>query len=199
MAGEILKSPEIWHRNDFAVLCNWRKLWRAAEVGVDKGEFSQAFMSMWQGTAFLGVDNYQPYHGMPWDREADFRIACMRYERYARIAKLVRADARELARSLCNSDRDLYAGGLFQFVYIDGCHKYESVVDDLQAWWPLVEQGGIFAGHDFDHEHRGVVEAVTQFADLYNLTVYTTQDFPASWYAYKGGIPGPDWVRNPCP
>lgn len=193
----VVPSPEIWHRDDFALLCNWRKLWRAVEVGVDKGEFSQAFLSRWQGTTFLGVDHYQPYPGMPWPRDADFQTAVLRYERYARVAKLVRADARELAATLAASDLDLWGGQRFQFVYIDGCHEYASVAADLAAWWPLVADAGVFAGHDFDGNHPGVVRAVTEFASEKNLTVYLTQDAPASWYVYKAGIPGPDWVRNP--
>lgn len=197
MAGEIKRSPEIWHRDDFALLCNWRKLWRAVEVGVDKGEFSQAFMSRWQGHAYLGVDNYAPYHGMPWPRDADFQVAVVRYERYARIAKLVRAGSLEMAEVLKTTDRELYGGHLFDFVYIDGCHLYESVAADLAAWRGLVSPDGIIAGHDYDPGHPGVVRAVDEFAARFGLTVYTTQDTPASWYAYVSGIPGPDWVRNP--
>lgn len=190
-------SPEIWHRNDFSVLCNWRKLWRAVEVGVDKGEFSQAFLAHWQGHAFLGVDPYLPYHGMPWPREADFQIAVIRYERYARVAKLVRAGSLEMADTLRTTDRDLWGGTLFDFVYLDGCHLYDSVKADLEAWWPLVSDAGILAGHDFDGDHPGVIRAVTEFAAANDLTVYLTQEAQPSWYAYKAGIPGPDWVRNP--
>ncbi len=193
------RSPEIWHRDDFPLLCNWRKLWRAVEVGVDKGEFSQTFLSRWQGHAYLGVDHYQPYEGMPWPREADFQVACMRYERYARVAKLVRAGSVELAATLRGDRRDLWAGELFQFVYIDGSHEYGPVLADLDAWWPLVADGGIIAGHDYDTNHPGVVQAVDEFARGHGLTVYVTQDYPASWYAYKWAMPGPGWVRNPEP
>lgn len=196
----VLPSPEIWHRDDFAVLCNWRKLWRAVEVGVDKGEFSQAFLSRWQGYSFLGVDPYLPYPGMDWPRDADFHVAVMRYERYARVAKLAKIGSVELAATLMERrTRDIWGDDLFQFIYIDGCHEFDSVMADLLAWWPLLGDDGILAGHDFDGDHPGVVRAVTQFAGERGLTVYTTPDRPASWYTYKSGIPGPGWVRNPPP
>jgi glycosyltransferase involved in cell wall biosynthesis len=33
--------------------------------------------------------------------------------------------------------------------YIDADHRYESVVSDIQAWWPKVRPGGILSGHDY--------------------------------------------------
>jgi len=35
------------------------------------------------------------------------------------------------------------------FVYLDARHDFAGVVDDIQAWWPKVKVGGVFAGHDF--------------------------------------------------
>ena len=37
----------------------------------------------------------------------------------------------------------------FHFVYLDGDHKYESVKEDIETWWPLIRNGGIMAGHDY--------------------------------------------------
>jgi len=34
-------------------------------------------------------------------------------------------------------------------VYIDGDHKWWSVLQDLTAWWPKVSPGGALIGHDF--------------------------------------------------
>lgn len=194
----ILPSPEIWHRNDFADLCNWRKLWTAIEVGVDRGEFSQAFLNYWRGHNFIGIDNYEPHADMPWNRDGDFQVACLRYERHAQRAKLIKAHSVQFAKQLEASRPQFFGGKPTQFVYIDGAHDYESVAADLAAWWPVVSPDGILAGHDYDDDHPGVMRAVQEFADRENVTVYlTTHDSPPSWYAYKTGMPGADWIRNP--
>lgn len=189
----IQRSHEIWHRDDFSLLCNWRKLWTAVEVGVDRGEFSQCFLSRWQGTCFIGVDNYEPYEGMPWDRQGDYRMALMRYERFAKIAKLITTKSTEFAKTLQTSGKDFLGKDTVDFVYIDAAHDHESVANDILAWWPLLKEGGILAGHDFDHHHKGVIEAVTNFAE--HQTAYLTHEATPSWYVYKGGIPGPEWKR----
>lgn len=49
------------------------------------------------------------------------------------------------------------------FVFIDGRHDQPGVQEDLETWWPLVDEDGIFAGHDYDGCWLGVVEAVDNF------------------------------------
>ena len=39
-------------------------------------------------------------------------------------------------------------GGL-DFIYIDGDHRYEGVLADLNGWRPKLREGGIMAGHDW--------------------------------------------------
>lgn len=57
---------------------------------------------------------------------------------------------------------------VFDFAFIDACHKYEAVRDDITAWWPKVRVGGLLAGHDYggmgDKQGRfGVKRAVDEF------------------------------------
>lgn len=51
-------------------------------------------------------------------------------------------------------------------IYIDGSHDYEDVVADLQSYWPLVKDGGIMFGDDYNTGlWPGVVKAVDEFSD----------------------------------
>lgn len=44
---------------------------------------------------------------------------------------------------------ELFAPESLDFVFIDGDHKYASVMEDLDCWWPAVKLGGVLAGHDY--------------------------------------------------
>jgi hypothetical protein len=62
---------------------------------------------------------------------------------------------------------------LVDFVYIDGNHQEEFVIEDIENYFPLIRQGGILGGHDFyngfQREHDGVVNSVTSFASRNSL------------------------------
>jgi cephalosporin hydroxylase len=57
-------------------------------------------------------------------------------------------------------------GGLFDFAFIDGDHRYEGVLADGKAWSPLIRPGGTVALHDTwpngDRREPGVVRLVEQ-------------------------------------
>lgn len=191
----IVKSPEIWHRDDFPLLCNWRKLWRAVEVGVDRGEFAQMFLNRWQGHEYFGIDPYLSFPGFDYDRAVDRQIATIRFERHASRARIILSDSATAASKFPTyQDR---VDRTTDFVYIDADHSYLGAKADIDLWWPLVSDIGILAGHDFDRTHPGVMQAVSEFAVREKVVIYVTQEAECpSWYCYKNGIPGPTWVRN---
>lgn len=39
---------------------------------------------------------------------------------------------------------------LLDFVFLDGSHDYQSVVEDITAWEPKVRVGGLVIGHDYN-------------------------------------------------
>lgn len=63
------------------------------------------------------------------------------------------------------------------FCFIDADHSYSAVKADIEAWYPLVREGGICAGHDWNHpkEKRngqfGVTKAITEYAETHGLAV----------------------------
>lgn len=54
------------------------------------------------------------------------------------------------------------------FVYIDGNHQYEFVMEDIDLWTPKVKKGGLVSGHDF-YLSDGVNKAVREtYPDGFN-------------------------------
>lgn len=193
MSFSIESSSEIWHRHDLVILCNWRKLFTAVEIGVDRADFAQHFLREWRGHHYYGVDSYEPFPESNWDRQADYLMAVRRLEQFGDRARLVRLPSTEAAK--------LFKPGSVDFLYIDGAHDHFNVLNDLRGWWHTLSDQAILAGHDFDDTHPEVKQAVTQFAQEMGLTVYLTsvegygQEPQPSYYIYKSGMPGPDWRR----
>jgi len=54
----------------------------------------------------------------------------------------------------------LFKDGELDFIYIDGDHRYEGVLADLNGWKPKLRTGGVMAGHDwsFKSVQKALVE-----------------------------------------
>lgn len=51
------------------------------------------------------------------------------------------------------------------FIFIDAGHDEDDVTTDINAWWPLLQPGGIMAGDDWSPMWPGVEQAVTKFCN----------------------------------
>jgi predicted O-methyltransferase YrrM len=55
-------------------------------------------------------------------------------------------------------------------VYIDGCHRYAAVKEDINIWVQKIKPGGLLAGHDYNiMETR---KAVDEFANGRQILLY---------------------------
>lgn len=45
---------------------------------------------------------------------------------------------------------ELFTEEYFNLVFLDAGHRYQSVVEDINAWLPLVKVDGFLAGHDYE-------------------------------------------------
>lgn len=46
----------------------------------------------------------------------------------------------------------LYENNSIDFIFIDACHTYDCVKEDIINWFPKVKPNGILAGHDYSWE-----------------------------------------------
>lgn len=69
------------------------------------------------------------------------------------------------------------------YVFIDGDHSYDHVLEDVRLYWNKVKPGGLFSGHDY--QMADVKRAVAQFREERNITEpiqFTEQNV---WFWYK--------------
>lgn len=71
----------------------------------------------------------------------------------------------------------------FDFVYLDACHSYEAVTQDIATWFPKVKVGCILGGHDYFKVFPGVIKAVDEFIQNSGHKLYQVHH---DWWIVKG-------------
>lgn len=175
-------------RADFGRLLNERGLRRnAVEIGTDRGHFAREFMDNWLGEQLFCVDTYSTYTDMPWVREMDRMAAVLHLQPHLKRVRFMQMSS-AAASSAFTFGKGVVLPLELDFVYIDGDHREDFVLEDMAMWWPLLKTGGVLAGDDFGNVHPGVRRAVNQFADARaGGIVHTVHDYnrEPNWYLWK--------------
>jgi hypothetical protein len=168
-------------RDELPALLNARGLvGSAAEIGVKKGTFSAYLLGNWRGRQLISID---PWRSAAADEYVDrSNVSQDEFEEYYRTAR-EKLDAfgerSEIWRLTSLEAADRVADGSLDFAYIDARHDYDSVLEDLEAWFPKLRAGGILAGHDyadgqFANGDFGVKSAVDEFFAARGIRVHST-------------------------
>ena len=141
-----------------------------AEIGVWRGDFSQQIVDRYRPTELHLVDPWlfaphfpkRWYGGMCAQNQPDMdEIMSSVAKRFAAnpVVKLHRGKSVEIAGQFPDS--------YFDWVYIDGDHSYEMVLEDLRVWSKKVKLGGLIGLDDYewrDEEGRlSVRDAIETF------------------------------------
>lgn len=89
--------------------------------------------------------------------------------------QFVRKSSAEACKEISNVD----------FVYVDGNHSYEHVLEDLKNYYPLVKEKGIIAGHDIGRSN--VYRALYDFCKANSVVPFILRP---DWVILKW------WVKN---
>lgn len=164
------RTPVLTTRTEFPVLMNQRNLLGTGfEIGVREGGFSELILERWRGRRLISVD---PWREAPAEEYVDVanRAQAVQDALYEetrqRLARF--SDRSEIWRTTSVEAAQRVQPGSADFVYLDARHDYDSVREDLEAWYPKVRPGGILAGHDyldgvFPEGVFGVKTAVDEF------------------------------------
>ena len=149
-----------------------------AEIGVDKGWTSKTLLKNFRLCKMVFVDPW-----VEW-KEGDS------FYRHSRTGKLTQAewDAKytcalwniglgmkrseitpDILRKTSIEAAPLYNNKVFDFVFIDSCHFYEDVKNDINAWLPKMKKGGLLCGHDYGGYYIEVQKAVNDVLGKENI------------------------------
>lgn len=168
-------------RNDLASLFAVPYGYRCgAEIGVADGRYSLTLCESILGLRLFCVDPWQAYHGNPRggpQPQHDKNLALARVVLAPYDVALIQAYSMDAVRNVPPASLD--------FVYIDGNHGFDYVMQDLIEWSKRVKSGGIVAGHDFyDFEHAGVIAAVVAYTAAHGIKDWHLCDErePSFWW-----------------
>lgn len=158
-----------------------------AEIGVYKGNFSAKLLKYAKPEVLHLID--------PWARNdgADYEGAwyggqasgqATMDEVYSaveeRFAQEIEYGKVRLHRSPSSEAVSTFPDNYFDWVYIDGDHLYEAVLQDLKLYFPKVKSGGLIAGDDYGKDDHwwgdGVTRAVDEFAEERGLTFLSASE-----------------------
>lgn len=166
-------------RVDLAILFRDRGCKAIAEIGVERGLYTEVLCRQNTEATVYAIDAWRPYPGY---RE---HVTAEKLERfYGEAVERVRPYRCEVLRGWSERVVQDFAPQSLDAVYIDGNHQFSHVVADITAWAPKVKPGGIVAGHDFGRTSVGQVQqAVDGWCAEHGLDYYVlTGDKSPSWY-----------------
>jgi hypothetical protein len=147
-------------------------LLRGAEIGVDRGHFSEYMLKYIPGCTLLCVD--------PWRwklrGESRYQSTVRRLAPYGDRATIIREYSFEAVMGVPDESLD--------FVFIDGDHSFDYIMTDIIWWSRKVRYGGVVSGHDF-YRFRGggVVPAVETYTRAHGITRwFLTDEKEATWF-----------------
>lgn len=143
-------------KSKFVEVGSWKgrsSVFMAVEINNSGKEISFDCVDTWKGT------DTEEYH----QNDPDVKLDKL-YETFLSNIDPVKHIINPIRMTSVDASK-LYEDESLDFVFIDACHEYECVKEDIEHWYPKVKPGGILAGHDFHYPtvNKAVLE---QFASV---------------------------------
>lgn len=150
------------------------------EIGTHRGHSAKLWLSHSPKLQLTCIDPYVAYNARHSQaaQDAVYAEALQRLKPYN--AQIIREASLDVVDSF--EDRTL------DFVYIDGDHEFDPVMQDLIRWAPKVRGGGLVMLHDYCIMWRGGVMAA--------VDAYTKAHRVETWYVTRDKAPTAFWERG---
>jgi len=148
-----------------------------AEIGVASGIHAACFLSELDIDMVYLIDPYiaykNGYGNIGLERAAETENnASIKLDKYKHKIRWIKEKSADAAKFIADNSLD--------FVYIDGNHSYESVVEDILLYFPKVKKGGLLSGHDYGF--KTVKKAVDEFINEQGLKLHIIS---SDWWVWK--------------
>lgn len=139
-----------------------------AEIGTERGWYAEVLLKQNPKLHLHCIDPWVAYasgverHSLPQFMSDAYEEAQKRTKGF-KCSMICEESMKALKRFENNS---------LDFVYIDGDHRYEPVINDLTEWSKKVRPGGIISGHDLTHYRTPYMrtgQAVRMFCLAYKI------------------------------
>ncbi len=193
-------------RSELARLARQAGMRTMIEIGVYQGEFAELMLTKWaRFDHYYGIDLWQQQKNYLDSSNADDAKRNQDYQiTLSRLTKKFGQQRITLIRNFSTVAVDRFAHQSIDFIYVDARHDYCGALEDMQAYYPKLRCGGLFAGHDYQYDsgtldddwgvcangsriEGSVKKAVLEFAQLNSVPkVYNTgESRHCSWYFFK--------------
>jgi hypothetical protein len=166
--GKLVKIVKCQKRGDLVDIFNKLGFTRGAEVGVEKGKFSEFLCSKMPNTEIFCIDVWKRYDGdHGYRHQKNYIIARDRLEKLPN-ARLIKDLSVNVAKNF-------------------EPNSFDFVMEDIINWGRVVKKGGYICGHDYHHYKTiQVIEAVNAYVASHKIeTLYVTDEKKPSWYFIK--------------
>lgn len=161
----------IRRRQELGSILEEEKLKTGVEIGVLRGEFAKEILERWSSCQeYLLVDVWKQIVNYKDLANKEDMVQDRNYEETMRRLTPWTNKLR-ICRNFSVDCAVIHMKRSFDFVYVDARHDYKGVFTDLEAWWPLVNDGGIMAGHDFVTQDEGPKQTGQDWTLNYDGTV----------------------------
>ena len=131
-----------------------------AEIGVHRGNFSKSILKVVKPKKLYLID--------PWERPEN---QAEMVENYNKTLKRVKNEIKS-GKVILKKESSLdvlskFEDNFFDWIYVDGDHRYDFVKKDLELCYSKVKKNGFITGDDYNHHggplKREVAKAVDEF------------------------------------
>lgn len=150
------------------------KINKGVEIGVRFGDTAEYLCRNNPDLHLVLIDPYIPYQDI-----YDFYTDNMQQEiKNSARARFYDANVSWVYKPSVEA-AEQFKNDKFDFAFIDANHTYDNVMADIHAWYPLIREGGLLTGHDYNME--GVKKAVDLWAKTYGKIIFETGPVTNVW------------------